>query len=121
REYIDHEGTGGELTITRSRTATGAGYVFRAQRALFVGDRRAELPGLEFASRSGGPANVMLAWGTDSLRLMCDADVDVKLRPALFAGGLGVGARVSGRHGGMRIVGPAIEIRALEGETVELR
>jgi len=121
REYIDHEGTGGELTITHAETPIGAGYVFRGERALFVGDQRAELPGLAFEPRGAEAANVMLTWNGRGIRLMCDTDVDVRLRPAELDPSLAHLSSVTGGHGGSHTDAAVLEIRALEGEVIEVR
>lgn len=121
REYVDAEGTGGDLTITHAETPIGASYVFRGKRALFVGGRRAELAGLTFEPRGAEAANVMLTWSGRGLRLLCDTDVDVALRPEELDPSLAQVSVIAGRHGGSRVRGRVLEIRALAGEVVEVR
>ena len=90
RDYWDEHGPGGTIEIRRARNPIGAGYVFRAPAALFIGDSRYAGEGLSFTA--GSPANVMLTWNDKSLTLMstCDARVEVdaaKFVPALASRG----------------------------------
>lgn len=113
RRHSPGEGT---FTLTRSATRIGAGYVFRADDALFVGDVAYDGPGLSF--RSGGAVNVMLMRTEGALELMATADVTVRLDPAYFLPGLEASVSIRGMHGGARWDGRAWEIQLLEGETV---
>lgn len=122
----------GEFTLTRGGTRLGAGYVFKAEDALFVGDVAYDGPGLSF--RSPRAVNVMLMRVDDTLELMATADVTVRLEPGCLmarsvAGSDGGAAgedgatwpvTIDGFHGGARWDGGVLEIELLEGEMVTL-
>ena len=110
---------GGDLELRKGATAIGAGHVFRADNALFVGDTSAAEPGLSFEAEQ--PANVLLRWGDGAIVLLSTADAVVTLEPGHFVPHLTPGrARVTGRTGGHLAKGERLEIRVLEGEDVRV-
>lgn len=120
RDYVERAGPGGKLAIRRSRSPIGAGYVFRGERALFVGGPEHQEDRLAFACPR--PANVMLTWDDGSLAVLSTADVRVRLDPAAFVPALEAGkAEVSGRHGGWEREGRGLAVELLAGETVQVR
>lgn len=107
----------GEFLLTRSNTRIGAGYVFQADDALFVGDVAYDGPGLSFASDKA--ANVMLRWEDERIYVMATADVTVRLNPSRFVSGMvAENAVVHGKHGGGKKEGEVLVIDLLEGETL---
>ena len=120
RDYVDAGNTGGRMEIRRSKAPIGTGYVYRNRNALFVGDVEYAGDGLRFRCADGGPANVMLAWERRALTMMATADVVAIARPARLDSSLRGRPRVSGTHGGMRLLGDAAHVTLLEGETLRL-
>lgn len=107
----------GEFHLRPAATRIGAGYVFQAEDALFVGDVDYESPGLSF--QSDRAVNVMLRWDDERLEVMATADVTVRLDPSHFVPNLRAeDAVVDGRHGGLQSAGESLVIDLLEGETI---
>jgi hypothetical protein len=119
REYVDGGGQGGEIRIVRAPNAIGAGYVYRAPNALFVGDGHYRSGGLEFTAEH--PANVMLSWKGSELRTMSTADAEIAIDPKAFLPGVQPETlRVSGHCGQWKLQGGRIVITALEGESLTI-
>lgn len=119
REYADDGGEGGEIQIVRAANSIGAGYLYRAPNALFVGDGHYESAGLEF--RAQHPANVMLRWKGTELRVMSTADAEITIDPKAFLPGVSADTlRVWGKCGQWRVEGGRIVITALEGELLTI-
>lgn len=117
REYIETGGESGELQVTAAPTQIGTGYVFRAPRALFVGNSSFESPELQFTSLDA--ANVLLRWDDRSLRLLSTADATVRLDSKAFLPALrSREVKVSGKFAASRTVGDRLELELLEGETI---
>jgi hypothetical protein len=93
RDLVDRMPPGGTLEVTHDDNPIDTGYVYRADQALFVGGRRADLPGLRY--QSGETANVMLMWTAEGMRLMSTADATVEINPRVLAPGLAGGVRVA--------------------------
>jgi hypothetical protein len=106
----------GTLEIVPAPLSIGAGYVYKNKQALFVGNTAYTSDGLAFAAAR--PANVMLRWDTDGLRVMSSADAHVTLKPAAFGP---FGKNVTGRHGVLRTEDDALVVDLLEGETVLIK
>jgi hypothetical protein len=119
RKYLDSGGQSGEIQIVHAANAIGAGYVYRAPDALFVGDGQYHSPGLEFTADH--PANVMLTWKGSELSLMSTADAAVTIDPRAFLPSLPPGnVTVSGKCGGWKASGGRIVVTALEGEPLTI-
>lgn len=119
REYVDGGGQGGEIQIVRSPNSIGAGYVYRARNALFVGDSHYRSAGLEFTAEQ--PANVMLSWKGSELRTMSTADAEIAIDPKAFLPGVPPETlRVSGHCGKWKLEGGRLVITALEGESLTI-
>ncbi len=117
REYVDAGGDRGELQVVPAKTQIGAGYVFHAPGALFVGNVAYQGPAMQFTSEQA--ANVLLRWDQRSLRIMSTADAAVRvnlraLTPASFTGKL----VVSGKLASHKQAGDWLELNLLEGEVV---
>ena len=119
RDYVDGGGQGGEIQIVRAPNAIGAGYVYRAPNALFVGDGHYRSAGLEFTAEH--PANVMLSWKGSELRAMSTADAEIAIDPKTFLPGVPPETLgVSGHCGQWKLQGGRIVITALEGESLTI-
>jgi hypothetical protein len=119
REYLDAGGQGGDIQIVRAPNAIGAGYVYRAPNALFVGDGQYRSAGLEFTAEH--PANVMLSWKGSELRAMSTADAQMTIDPKAFLPGVAPETlRVSGHCGQWKLQDGRIVITALEGESLTI-
>lgn len=120
RDYVDRSGPGGTLDIKRAHTSIGAAYVYKAKNALFVGDYSYKSPELEF--RSMQPANVMLTWDGNTIRLMSTGDATASIAPERLVPGITLAsAKVEGHCASVSKSGGRISIRLLEGETVRVR
>ncbi|MBT3380429.1 MAG: hypothetical protein HN742_00510 [Lentisphaerae bacterium] len=120
RTYVDRAGPVGDVDITRGRGLTAAHYVFRGEKALFIGSDQHDSPELSFAV--DGAANVMLDWGDGTLRVMATADMHVSVLLEAFVDGLSnQRLRLSGKNGGIRHDGKRIRIRLLAGRAVCFR
>lgn len=121
RKYGDKHETGeGTIEITEGDTQFGAGYIFKAQDALFIGDRRYRSENLEFSSDKA--ANVMLIWTDGEIKLMSTCDVTIAIKPTGFAPLLTPSrATVSGLHGGLERLGERLQITLLEGEVITIQ
>ncbi len=119
RQYIDGGGGGGEIQIVRAANPIGAGYIYRAPNALFVGDGHYRSSGLEFTAAH--PANVMLSWKGSGLRVMSTADAKITIDPKAFLPDVSAETlRVSGHCGNWKMEGGRILIEALEGEPLSI-
>ena len=119
REYVDGGGQGGEIQIVRAANPIGAGYVYRAPHALFVGDDHYRSAGLNFTAEH--PANVMLSWKGSELRVMSTADAGITIDPKAFLPGVPAETlRVSGHCGQWKLDRGRIVIEALEGEPLAI-
>ena len=103
REYVDQNGPGGTLDIKRAQTPIGTGYLYRAKNALFVGDSAFQSPELEF--HSAEPANVMLTWSEDSIKIMSTSDTVVSIDRARLIRGASAGR---------------LRVPLLEGKTIHI-
>ena len=115
-EHIAQLAPSGTLEIVPAPLSIGAGYVYKNKQALFVGNTAYTGIGLAFTAAQ--PANVMLRWDGNGLRVMASADAQVKITPAAFGP---FGHQVTGVHGALRAEGPALVIDLLEGETVLIK
>lgn len=118
REYVDAGGERGELTLEQAGNLIGTGYVFRAPHALFVGNTTYRGPELQFTASQ--PANVLLFWQGQSLRLVATADATVRVKPGALVTGLSA-PEVHGKTASAKRQGEWLELGLLEGEVVELR
>ena len=118
RDYVDRAGPGGELDVRAGPTPIGAVYVYRGDRALFLGARGHSAGGVSF--KAAVPTNLMLDWGGDALRVLSTADATATVEPTAFLPGLTAG-KVDGRHGGLKREGRRLTIELLAGETVRIR
>jgi len=118
RDYVDRAGPGGTLDIRPGPTPIGAAYVYRGDRALFLGARGHSTGGVSF--KAAVPTNLMLDWGGDALRVLSTADATATIEPTAFLPGLTAG-KVDGRHGGLKREGRRLTIELLAGETVRIR
>ncbi len=119
RDYVDAGGDRGSLVLHPADTRIGAGYVFRAPNALFVGEVRYQSPDLDFTSRDA--ANVLLWWDGAVLRLVSTADAKARVRLAAFLPESDGEMTVSGSLAGHSRDGEWAELELLEGEEVRLR
>lgn len=118
RDYVAAGGERGALRLEQADNLIGTGYVFRSPHALFVGNQRYEGPELRFAAAF--PANVLLRWDGQALRLVATADATVRLRPEALVAGLR-SAQIVGKTGARQRRGEWLELELLEGEPVLLR
>ncbi|MBN2450726.1 MAG: hypothetical protein JXR77_10070 [Lentisphaeria bacterium] len=119
REYVDRGTLAGELDVLPGNNPIGTAYRFRGQNALFVGDVTYDSKEVSFTA--GVPANVLLLWDGEALRVTATADAVVRLRPGALVPGLDpAGAVVSGRRGALRREGEWLVVEALEGETLRV-
>jgi hypothetical protein len=112
-DHIARVAPSGTLEIVPAPLSIGAGYVYKNEQALFIGNTAYASDRLVFSAQR--PANVMLRWDTDGLRVMASADAQVKIKPAAFGP---FGKNVTGNHGALRAEGEALVIELLEGETL---
>jgi hypothetical protein len=120
RDYVDGHGPGGTLEIRRAQTSIGAGYVYKAKNALFVGDYAYKSPELEF--RSQQPANVMVTWSGDGIKLMSTSDATVSVAPQrLISRITPESAKLEGNYGSVTRENGRLSMRLLEGETIRIR
>ncbi|HPA19761.1 MAG TPA: hypothetical protein PLU30_18575 [Verrucomicrobiae bacterium] len=113
----------GKLEVTRSTNQIGAGYVFRSDRAFFVGDTRFGGEGLDFTCGDARPANVLLRWNDDSLTVMATRDIDVALAPGKFVHALKGPPQmltIRGQRGSLTETAGALRIGLLAGETLRI-
>ena len=115
-EHIAGVAPSGTLDIVPAPLSIGAGYVYKNRHALFIGNTAYTTAGLAFSAHR--PANVMLRWDGDGLRLMASADARVKITPATFGP---FGTSVTGAHGELRVLGESLVIDLLEGETLLIK
>ena len=106
----------GTLDIVPASLSIGAGYVYKNKQALFIGNTAYTNAGLIFTAAH--PANVMLRWDTDGLRVMSSADAHVTLKPAAFGP---FGKTVTGRHGALSTENDVVVMDLLEGERVLIK
>lgn len=119
RGYLDGGGQGGEIEIVRAPNSIGAGYLYHAPNALFVGNRDYRSAGLEFTAEH--PTNVMLSWKGSALRVMSTADAEITIDPKAFLPGVPVETlRVLGRCGQWKADRGRMVITALEGEPLAI-
>ncbi|MCC7493107.1 MAG: hypothetical protein IT204_12190 [Fimbriimonadaceae bacterium] len=118
RDYVEDGGAAGQLTVRPAPNAIGTGYEYRAPGARFVGHQQYTGDGLEFSATH--PANVLLRWDAETLRLVSTADAAVRLDLATLCGWPATERLVRGRHGGQRLVGRWLELAALAGEPVRV-
>lgn len=117
REYIDAGGGTGDLQVVPAPTPIGAGYVFRAPRALFAGNTTYESPELQFTSAEA--ANLLLRWDDRSLRLLSTADATARLTPRAFLPAAeSREVNVSGKLAAWEADGDRLQLELLEGETI---
>lgn len=115
-DYIAGLAPSGQLDIVPGPLSIGAAYVYRNTNALFIGNTQYNSPRLAFTADR--PANVMLSWDAQGLRLMSSADAHVRLQPAAFGP---YGMTVTGRHGTLQTDGPTLTLDLLEGETLLIK
>ncbi|MBI4976625.1 MAG: hypothetical protein HZC28_04040 [Spirochaetes bacterium] len=113
--YTASGGDTGTLEMTAADNAIGTAYVFTAPKALFIGNTSYSAERLSFTSEK--PANMMLTWDENGIRLCSSADARVVIAPSKF-GGYGMNAR--GKHGGLQRSTGQLTIFLLEGETVTI-
>ena len=119
RDWVEAGGEHGELTVVAAPTRIGTGYVFRAARARFVGNRSHSEPGFGFEAQQA--ANVLLRWDGDGAVLLSTADATVRLEPAALLGWPAtVEPKLAGRLAASRRAGPELVLDVLEGETLRL-
>jgi hypothetical protein len=120
RDYVDAGNLGGKLEVRLAQTPIGAGYLFEGRNALFVGDVAYQSPKLTF--NAARPANVLLWWNENTIRLLSTADAMVRLDVNAFAPGIALNRlRLEGRRGQAGFEKNLLVIEALEGETVGIR
>jgi hypothetical protein len=120
RDWLAAGGGRGDLTVEAAPTRIGTGYVFRADRTLFVGNQRHSEPGFSFASQQA--ANVLLRWHATEAHLVATADATLRLDPAvLFGWPMPVEADVVGKAGAVRREGAELALEVLAGEELRLR
>jgi len=115
-EHIAGLAPSGTLEIVPAPLSIGAGYVYKNKQALFIGNTAYAAAGLAFSAQQ--PANVMLRWDGDGLRLMASADAQVRITPAAFGP---FGKNVTGTRGALRAEGEALVIDLLEGEPLLIK
>ena len=115
-EHLAGTAPSGTLEIVPATLSIGAGYVYRNKQALFIGNTTYTSDALTFTAAQ--PANVMLRWDADGLRVMSSADAHVTLKPTAFRP---FGKAVTGRHGALRADGDALVVDLLEGETLLIK
>jgi hypothetical protein len=119
RAWLDAGGGRGELAVVKASTRIGIGYVFRADRARFVGNLRHAEPGFGFEAQQA--ANVLLRWEGKRAELLSTADATVRLDPAVLCGWpAGAEITLAGHLGGSRRTGLELVLEILEGEQVTL-
>lgn len=74
-QYLYDQPEAGQLELHATDYPGGAGYTYRAEHAFFVGDTSYEDDRVRFTSES--PANVMIDWSENELRLMSTADAEI--------------------------------------------
>lgn len=120
RDYLDAGNRQGQIEVRRAVTAIGAGYVFRGRDALFVGDVAYQAPTFSFSAEH--PANVLLWWSDDCVRLLSTADAKVRLDVAAFAPRIGARrAGIEGRRRHDAFEGGQLVVETLAGERVTIR
>jgi hypothetical protein len=120
RDYLDENRPGGTIDIKRARALIGAAYVYRSGNALFAGDYAYQSPEIEF--RSGQPANVMVAWSKDGIKIMSDSDAALSIAPARLLPRLAAEtATIEGKRGSLTKQDGRLNIQLLEGETIRIR
>jgi len=115
-EHIAGRAPSGSLEVLPAPLSIGAGYVYKNQQALFIGNTAYTTDQLAFTAAR--PANVMLRWADDGLRVMASADAHVTIKPATFGP---YGKQVTGRHGALRTEGETLVVDLLEGETTLIK
>ena len=120
REYIDETGEyGGNLEIKPCDNQIGTAYTYQDENALFIGDSEYDSP--YFSFKSDKPANVMLTWYGNTIRLISSCDARVNLVPSRYIPQLTAKeAGISGKDGGIKRKGNALIIDLLEGEKITL-
>ena len=117
RKYVNRGGLSGELTVVDAPNQVRAGYVFRGQRALFVGNTSFEAANLRFTAAV--PTNVLLLWGKETLELTATADCSAAFRLQQFVPGLlPAKATMRGRVADSRNDREWVHLGLLRGETV---
>jgi hypothetical protein len=120
RDYVDENGPGGTLEIRHAANPIGTGYVYKGRNALFIGNSEYRSPELEFHSRR--PANVMLTWGANGIKLMSTGDAEVSIDPSRFVSALTAEqAKIEGQTASVGRQNGRISLRLLEGETIHIR
>ena len=115
-EHIAGRAPSGSLEVLPAPLSIGAGYVYKNQQALFIGNTSYTTDQLAFTAAR--PANVMLRWADDGLRIMASADTHVQIKPTAFGR---YGKEVTGRHGALRVEGDTLVVDLLEGETILIK
>jgi hypothetical protein len=122
RDYLDANGSAqhGTLEIKRASTRIGAAYVYKDKNALFVGDTTYQSPEIEF--RSEQPANVMMTWSGNTIKILSTGDTTLSIAPARLVRGISAeNAAVTGARGSTSRQNDRLTIELLEGEAVRIR
>ncbi|OIO02735.1 hypothetical protein COY52_02730 [Candidatus Desantisbacteria bacterium CG_4_10_14_0_8_um_filter_48_22] len=118
-EYINRAGPTGTMETAQAQNMIGTGYVFKGDKALFIGNTEYKSDGLQF--KGGKPANVMLDWGSGKLKIMSTCDLQVKISPSKFLSTLKSGSKITGRNAGSKKDGDLLILDLLEGEAVTIQ
>lgn len=119
RLYVDAGGDRGTLQVIPAPTRIGAGYVFRAPRALFVGNLTGDVPGLRFTATRA--ANVLLWWDENRLRLLSTADAHLTVDLRALTGDAPAGdLTLTGEASAWQPSGAGFTLDLLESQPVEV-
>jgi hypothetical protein len=117
REYIDTHNPGdGTLDIVRADTPMKTGYIFTDKDALFVGNTGCDSERLKF--KSPVPANVMLMWNAEQLKIMATADIEAVIDLSKFGFAAGADFSEDGQYASVSGKSTAVKIGLLKGQTV---
>ncbi|MBL8991815.1 MAG: hypothetical protein JNM63_00645 [Spirochaetia bacterium] len=119
RYWATHETGSASIEFSKIESQIGTGYVFKGEKALYVGNVKSDIQGLEFSSEE--PVNILLDWNSGSLEICATSDALVRVTPKFFDVKFsGSNFKISGARRFDEKSGDSIRLGLLAGETVSI-
>lgn len=120
KRYTDlHETGSGKIEFSKIESQIGTAYVFKGDKAIYVGNVKSETPGLAFTSEE--PVNVLLDWNSENLEICATSDVQVRIEPGRFDPKFSGGNwKISGSRRMDETSGDGLRLGLLAGETISI-